>query len=372
MAVMIIDGVPGAGKTYYAVKHLLKTYFGKDSEGRYELKKPVKIITNIDGFLLDHESLNDVVASSGGINKFFSKDFQEKVFEKHGPVIYMIDEAQMIFDRKFYNRDVFSWFEYHRHYGQNIYLITQSVSKLPRDIISLVEYVIRALPRSRSITGKEFRYNHVSGKDILKRDIVRIDKKIFEIYKSCSAEEVEKVTNPFMKRAALVICFAFLFFYFGWKFIFNSWGTTNHDEALASVPQSQQIDRFIPENRKSSFGSVRRRPPSLSNPVNTGQNFDNNSERLIPHKLNYLAVYGRNNSKIKILFNGRRYSLRTFPYKVEVEENDLIAMIPEQDYFYYFPAGQPERKYFSPDQQIGSLSLERPERKGKDEIKINQ
>ena len=39
MSVMIIEGVPGAGKTYYAVKHLLDTYFSKKQDGTYQAKK---------------------------------------------------------------------------------------------------------------------------------------------------------------------------------------------------------------------------------------------------------------------------------------------------------------------------------------------
>jgi zona occludens toxin (predicted ATPase) len=346
MAIMIIDGVPGAGKTYYAVKHLLDTYFSKNADGSYQPKKPVKIITNIDGFRLEHENLKEIVNASGGVKVFFSKDFQEKIFEKHGPVVYVIDEAQMIFDRKFYDREIFSWFEYHRHFGQNIYLITQSVSKLPKDVSSLVEYVIRALPRSRSITGKEFRYNHVSGRDILKRDIVLINKKIFEIYKSAGAEEVEKVSNPFLKIGVFIFVGAVLFFYFGWKYVFDSWDGGNDSEAFASVPNSHVSDVQIPKNQTLSPGSDRRHPGALPFQAENSQFLDDSASLLMPHKLNYLAVYSGKKSSIKILFNGRQYSLRTFPYSVEVEGSDLIAMIPQQDYYFYFPDGKPERKYY--------------------------
>ena len=359
MSVMIIEGVPGAGKTYYAVKHLLDTYFSKKQDGTYQAKKPVKIITNIDGFTLDHENLTDIVKASGGVKVFFSKDFQEKVFEKHGPVVYVIDEAQMIFDRKFYDREVFSWFEYHRHYGQNIYLVTQAAAKLPRDVTSLVEYVIRALPRSRSVTGLEFRYNHVSGKDILKRDIVKINKKIFEIYKSSGAEEVEKVSNPFMKRAALIFASALLLFYFGWKYIFDTW-SGNDSQAVASTNTSQFSNSISSQSHSVPSGSLRGDAVCSSFYPANSQVTD--SEIFIPHTLNYLGVYSKKKSAITILFNNRQYSLRTFPYDVQINGNDLIAMIPQQDYLFYFPEGKPQRKYFEPPNQQLSQRSERPER----------
>lgn len=337
MAIHIIEGVPGAGKTYYAVQHLLANYFSKDADGHYQPQGPVKIITNVDGFTLEHERLKDVIDASGGVKRFFSKDFQGKVFEKHGPVIYIIDEAQMIFDRKFYDREVFSWFEYHRHFGQTIYLITQAASKLPKDVTCLVETVIRALPRSRSITGLEFRYNLISGSH-KKLSALKIDKKIFDFYKSAGAGEVEKVKNPFMARIAVITCLALLFFYFGWKYVFDTWGHGDSTEARASVPPVAP-----PAHKQASRVS--------------------DEEQIIPYKLNYLAVSaGRENSYVKIVFDGRVYSLKEFPFKVEMHGRDLIAMIPQDDYQFYFPQGKPERKYYNPQPAATPPLPERLER----------
>jgi len=341
MAIHIIEGVPGAGKTYYAVQHLLAHYFSKDTDGNYQAKGPVKIITNVDGFTLEHERLKDVIESSGGVKRFFSKDFQGRVFEKHGPVIYIIDEAQMIFDRKFYDREVFSWFEYHRHFGQTIYLITQAANKLPRDVTCLVETIIRALPRSRSITGLEFRYNLISGSH-KKLSVIKIDKKIFEFYKSAGAGEVEKVKNPFMTRIAVVTCLALLFFYFGWKYVFDTWGRPHSTEARASVPPAQST--YAPQTQKHVSAVP-------------------HEEKIIPHKLNYLAMSAGRDSYVKIIFDGRVYSLKEFPFKVEVHGNDLIAMIPQEDYQFYFPQGKPERKYYNPQTAATKQLPERLERR---------
>lgn len=329
MAIHIIEGVPGAGKTYYAVQHLLTNYFSKDADGNYQAKSPVKIITNVDGFTPEHERLKDVIESSGGVKRFFSKDFQGRVFEKHGPVIYIIDEAQMIFDRKFYDREVFSWFEYHRHFGQTIYLITQAAGKLPRDVTCLVETVIRALPRSRSITGLEFRYNLISGSH-KKLSVLKIDKRIFEFYKSAGAGEIEKVKNPFMTRIAVITCLALLFFYFGWKYVFDTWSQSDSTEAMASVPPVAST-YAPPAHKQVSLGP---------------------DEKIIPCRLNYLAVSAGHDSYVKIIFDGRVYSLKEFPFKVEIHGEDLIAMIPEEDYLFHFPQGKPERKYFTPEQNV--------------------
>ena len=56
MALYIIDGKPGSGKTYYAVYHLLKKYY-KNIDGNYvlDLKKNAVVITNIEDFYKNQE-----------------------------------------------------------------------------------------------------------------------------------------------------------------------------------------------------------------------------------------------------------------------------------------------------------------------------
>ena len=45
MAIRIIEGFPGSGKSYCAVKRLADRYFEKQADGRYKLVEPVPIIT---------------------------------------------------------------------------------------------------------------------------------------------------------------------------------------------------------------------------------------------------------------------------------------------------------------------------------------
>jgi len=77
MAIRIIEGVPGSGKTYYAVRHVAKTFFTKKKDGSYVLTKPCTLITNIDSFQPDHISLQDEIKNAGGVEHFFSYAYQE-------------------------------------------------------------------------------------------------------------------------------------------------------------------------------------------------------------------------------------------------------------------------------------------------------
>jgi zona occludens toxin (predicted ATPase) len=162
MPLHIIDGLPGSGKTLYAINHLVKHFF-KDLGGILTPSSPFRLVSNIDELKLDHERLEDEIkACPGGIKEYFTRAYQEALFLVHGPIVYILDEAQFIFDRKFYDNDVFGWFQYHRHFGQTIYLISQNALNLPKEIQYCCEYIIRALPRSKSFVDKYFRYIFIS------------------------------------------------------------------------------------------------------------------------------------------------------------------------------------------------------------------
>jgi hypothetical protein len=200
MAIRLVTGVPGSGKTYLAVDHLVKNYFNYNKQIDEYLKKDekIQIITNIEGFLLDHLNLDKIIKDAKiTFEIFFSKNYQEKIHKKYPQIIYIIDECQQYFHRKFYNKDVSYYFEYHRHFGDDIYLISQDKRKIALDIGILAENEIRAVKRSFSLLG-EFKYNIISDGIISDRKILKPDKKIFSLYTSAFAKEKEKIKRPWL------------------------------------------------------------------------------------------------------------------------------------------------------------------------------
>ncbi len=185
MALRVIEGVPGAGKTFYAVWHLAQHYFKKDDKtGVYALSKECTIVTNIDGFKPDHVDLRTEIEEAGffaracleasrisstqlateiskidPVAEFFSYDYQEEYKKDKPQIVYVIDEAQRFFrkgsDRLLREKKVFDYFEYHRHWGQDIYLVTQNVKN-----VYLSKCIIRAMPRFRSF-GIGFNYHWI-------------------------------------------------------------------------------------------------------------------------------------------------------------------------------------------------------------------
>lgn len=207
MAIRMVTGVPGAGKTYFAVKHLAETYCTWDKESQeYKLKKDITIFTNIDSLILPHINLDEAIkASCLGIAGFFTVEYQEKISKKYSNIVYLLDEAQRWFPRR--NKlgaDTWYYFEYHRHLGHDIYIITQDKKLVADNITLLIEYEIRAAKRFTSVMG-EMRYMIKSDGEIMSKKSVKPSKAIFNLYKSMDAKESETIKNPLRKWAVVLI-----------------------------------------------------------------------------------------------------------------------------------------------------------------------
>src|SRR5262249_34477150 len=226
MAVRIIEGVPGAGKTYFAVHHLLASYFDwNDTTDEFKPKPDfagLLIISNIDGFPYS-VSLTDLIDQHGGIENFFTYEQQGSLFQDK-KVIYLIDEAQGLFTYKFYGPKVFLFFQKHRHLGMDIYLITQDAEHMAKGLRSLAEYHIKAVRRSLSLLG-EFRYHYADPTtgEVWRRKTLKRDRRIFAFYRSMESQETEKhksVPLHFIAIAGGLFVVAALIF--GWRVL--GWG----------------------------------------------------------------------------------------------------------------------------------------------------
>lgn len=169
----IIYGVPGSGKSYYAVWNIKRT-LEKDKDN-------VVIISNIENLKLSHLNLDDLINKYGGIDGFFNVECQYWKQDIEKRKILFIDEAQRYFNKKFFSNAVFFFFQYHRHLNIDIYLITQSYKTLPTELVVLSELVIQAVPSSFRWFKNSFKY--------LVKDLETF-------------ETVEKIDIPFKKEIA--------------------------------------------------------------------------------------------------------------------------------------------------------------------------
>lgn len=218
--IIIVEGKLGSGKTYYAVNYMIKKYFKFDEEILdFVAKKDVKIVSNIDSLVLPHINLDDEIErlGKGGV---FSLDYVRN--EKGYNFVYIIDEAQHYFSRKYFDKDVFKFFQMSRHEGVDILLITQDRYTLSRELQNLSERSIFA--SQRSVRSKNtFVYKTKIDDDVVGMSYLRFDKRIANLYRSQEKDEIEKVSYAGKKyiyfACAMLVCcvLGFIMFINFWK-----------------------------------------------------------------------------------------------------------------------------------------------------------
>lgn len=227
--IFTVTGKIGGGKTYWCVNYLVEKYLVyKEDVFQYVPRTELRIVTNIRDLYLPHTDLNQEIQTHG-ISKVFHPDFVKQNFN----TIFIIDEAQILFHRKYYDKDVFAFFQTSRHYGVDIILITQDTDSLCKEIKILSEYEIEATSRSQR-TKNVFIYKYKSGEDVAKRQIIKFNKKIAMLYRSRFKEEKE--TAPMVwKRYALIACIFVVVVIIGFKFMLSIWEPS---KANAKAPKS--------------------------------------------------------------------------------------------------------------------------------------
>lgn len=353
MALYVISGKLGGGKTYYAIHWLVKTYckllgsgswfvnflirvFLKDhldslGVGRYIIdpSKKVKIVTNIDGLKLPHESFEDLVKEAGGIEQFFinagglDADFKvnkEKVLFPGYNVIFIIDEAQRYFRYKhckLSNLALF-YFEYSRHLGHDIFLISQSPKSLLPELMRLVETFRVAQPRTLNVAHElTYRlYSGENGTDEIGVERVLKDKKIMRLYQSMTQKEAVKITNPLARKffAALVICLLML----GWGGygFYKSFFKREHPQKEQKVVSSQKSVSPQAPSAFSSGSSVNLTPQTSS--------FQQDVPQFYAYKLDFVAFAGVVRFRLGLAWVPRE----DFPYRIIKKGTDYFAIIP--------------------------------------------
>lgn len=305
MSVQIIEGIPRTGKSYYLVRNLVLTYFDRDKKtGELTLKPEyadLKILSNIDGLKVPHEDLDKTIEKSGGVSRFFSKDFQETIFKKYPQVLYVIDEAQDYFPSNFKDNNVFAWFRYHGHWGQEIILACHGSNLLPLNIAKLADSTIRTMPQSISFFGgKDLKYSHiVSGEKLDTKPLIK-RKWVFDLYRSQNSKVIQKPKNPFGKYAILLII----------AVLFGAWNVRKLFKKEEPPPKQEYTQQQTHQRQQSQ----RFQEPEPKE-----------EEEIVRHPISYLIQ----DKKVVIFFDGGIYDGRRFPYPLEVGPfNSFYALIP--------------------------------------------
>lgn len=137
MMIILYSGTPGSGKSLDLARQILiKTRFGQDFIGNMRINQDM--LKNCKGkyMYVDTYSLHPKQLIE------YAKKYHEH--GKEGQTILVIDECQQIFNSREWNKpEMKAWnnfFQLHRHFGYDVYLITQFDRLIDRQVRALIEY----------------------------------------------------------------------------------------------------------------------------------------------------------------------------------------------------------------------------------------
>jgi hypothetical protein len=212
MAIKLVTGVPGSGKSYYAVNHILTKYFEWNDElDTYESIGQVVIITDIEGLRLEHYTLDYMLERyQCKLEEFFTVPVQERLTEDFPDhhIVYLLDEIQRRFPAGYRNTDVLYYFQWHRHLGHDVYLMAQTSESVCKHIVALIEFEIKAVRESVKL-GKVFKYYFMAGDLKVDEKTIPHNKKVFGLYKSFKKDDQGDKPKPLKKLIVSTVIVVF-------------------------------------------------------------------------------------------------------------------------------------------------------------------
>ncbi|KWE52463.1 zonular occludens toxin domain-containing protein [Burkholderia sp. MSMB2157WGS] len=191
MAITLVTGVPGSGKTLWAVQSLLK-----------EIKAGRRIVANgIKGLAIDHELWDD--------------DMVREWYKHCQPNdVIVIDEVQRIWppvSASVKATEDIEKLHVHRHFGVDIVVITQHpnrMNKTIRDLVGHHVHVRRLFGGRRAMLYEwDSAHNPNSGFRDAVKHVWSYPKKVFELYTSAELHTKSKVVIP---RALFILPIALI------------------------------------------------------------------------------------------------------------------------------------------------------------------
>jgi len=248
--ITIVYGMPGSGKSYYAVWWIKRRVL-QEGDVFYRVRPDRLLITNLK-LRLDSEEGYVYVEEPDDLAKYMDVDFWKANYHllQGRKVIFVVDECQRFF--YFYGSDVRVLFflQYHRHLGMDILLITQTPKSIPGKVFELCEYVIESVPKSVNPFGfRTFRYrvlHPLDRKEVLRRFHLSFESAVFYLYHDMiySPEEgEERVVNAYVKYYVMLVgiivaLVGFLYLFFS---SFSSLASRVQPQSSRSVSAVQSI-----------------------------------------------------------------------------------------------------------------------------------
>ncbi len=278
-----VVGVPRSGKSYYVVSSLIK-YCDYDPFAKvYDTKPRHLIVTNIDGLKLNHKTLIQFMDEAIKLNPqhdlrkypqestaqfelrqrltaLFDVEIWQRLSKKYDKIVIAIDECQRYFpsfDRTIPN-SVWYWFEYHGHFGADIFIMTQNAESIHKRILAINETFLEAQPPSLRLNPKVIVYNQrdATTNEKVGQQTMKLKKEVFNAYKSARHEQGTQERETHLVKYAAFATIAVVAFVIGFNVFTSNFGShatdsidKNVKSSLPETPEQTKLSEKITHKR---------------------------------------------------------------------------------------------------------------------------
>jgi len=325
MAVRVVEGVPGSGKSYYFVYLLASDFCVELKTGGYTLNpdKKVRVVTNISSLKLPHENFQTCLDEAGGFEQFFTKEYQA-YFSRGWRIVYIIDEAQEWFHPKYckFTKENLLYFTWARHEGHDIWLGTQNIRMLAFEVACLSEFVVQAQPRSNQVSSELTYIDRTFDGTELRTHRLVFSKKIGALYQSEERKEATKIKNHRMRKYLAALLIVLVLSFFSFRSTYRFYNHFMHPEK--EVPKSSAV---TVKPAPAASGSVPVSSPASPSLASTVSGATKSSEPQVEWYM-YKLDYAVSPSGLKFLLGLSWIPAKEFPYKFIKKGDAYFAMIP--------------------------------------------
>jgi zona occludens toxin len=214
MSITLVTGVPGSGKSLYAVWNLVRPMVGQTVTKVYDdnvvetLER--KVFTNINGLLLEHELIE-----GGGKWTKNKDDTWEYEGNEHGlrnwhnwakPGSYLVfDEFQKMWPPRPNGAAIppdIQTLDTHRHMGVDFVLICQNVNNIDRHVVGLVDRHLHVRRVANMPFATVYEWDHCSRSLLYKNAMSKIPFRYpaaaYKLYKSAEVHTKQRRKLPFV------------------------------------------------------------------------------------------------------------------------------------------------------------------------------
>lgn len=219
MSITLVTGVPGSGKSLYAVWNLLRPMVGQTvkrqrDDGTTE-ELPRTVYTNVNGFQLEHELIEGGGKWVQGKDKEWEYEGNEHGFRnwhrwaKPGAFI-CFDEFQKMWPPRPNGAPIppdVQTLDTHRHMGVDFVLICQNVNNIDRHVVGLIDRHLHVRRVANMPLATVYEWDHCSRslmyRNAMAKSPFRYPKAAYKLYRSAEAHTKQSRKAPMILWAIL-------------------------------------------------------------------------------------------------------------------------------------------------------------------------